>query len=327
MKILITGSSGFVGSRLIQHFHQLGFEVRGSGRSFQSSNSQKWLCDYFQGDIGDFKTCLNMVQGIDCIIHCAGKVGTWGPYQEYYEANVVGTENLLKAAKSCGVKRFINLSTPSIYLDFKDKFNILENEIPPHFSNAYAKTKYLAEEIVSSYHSADFQTLSLRPRLIVGAGDTNVLPRLLRLADEGKLKIVGSGKNIVTVTTVKNLIHAIDLCLKAPISAYGEAYNIGNAEPVIFWDFVNEVLEKFEKKKVESRIPFFIAFSLAHLIELFAKALKIKKEPAILPVPVAVLAKSMTLDISKAKERLGYNPTFDASDGINEFYDFVVAKE
>jgi len=326
LKILITGSSGFVGSRLVEHFHQTGFSVRGSGRSLQSLDSQKSLSDYFQGDISDFNTCLNMVQGIDCIIHCAGKVGTWGLYQEYYEANVVGTENLLKAAKSCGVKRFINLSTPSIYLDFKDKLNIQEHEIPSDFSNAYAQTKYLAEEVVEAFHGNDMYTLSLRPRLIIGAGDTNVLPRLLRLSDEGKLKKVGTGENIVTVTTMKNLIHAIDLCIKAPKSAYGEAYNIGNAEPVNFWDFVNEVLNKFDKKKVETRLPFFVAFSLARVIEFFAKALKIKKEPAILPVPVAVLAKSMTLDISKAKERLGYNPIFDARDGINEFYDSVSLK-
>src|SRR5262249_4414951 len=142
---------------------------------------------FVQGDLSDAAFARRAVQGMDAVIHCAGLAGTWGPYQEFYRANVLATRNLLEACKDHGVKRLINISSPSIYFDYKDQFDLREDFVPPRFSNAYAQTKFEAERLMSSYHSPQLETVSLRPRSVIGRGDQNVLPRLVRLQQTGNL--------------------------------------------------------------------------------------------------------------------------------------------
>lgn len=217
------------------------------------------------------------------------------------------------------MKRFINISSPSIYFNYQDQIDLKESFVPAKFSNHYAKTKYLAEKLGQSYHSKDFQVVSLRPRLVIGAGDNNVLPRLLRLQTENKLKQIGDGKNKVTVTSIGNLLHAVDLCISAPESAMGTTYNIGNEQPENFWDFVNHVLDAFGLEKVHAKVPYFPILVLAEINQFIANIFSVKKEPTLLPLSMAVLAKSMTLDLSHAKNQLGYKPPYSTKDGLDEF--------
>ncbi len=154
------------------------------------------------------------LEGVEAVIHCAGLAGTWGAFDKYYDANVAGTENLLSAARTNRCRRFINISSPSIYFEFRDQLDLKEDYRPKKFSNAYARTKWMAETLVQAANSAELQTvLPLRPRSVIGASDQNVLPRLIRLQETGSLVQIGRGENVVDITTVGNLIQAVELCL------------------------------------------------------------------------------------------------------------------
>lgn len=320
MNILITGGTGFIGSRLLEALiarnnHAISFTGRNEPPKISAPGAK-----FLRGDLADEDFARRCTQSIDAVIHCAGMAGTWGPYADYYRANVLATKNLLEAAKANGVKRIINLSSPSIYFDFKDQLGLKEDYLPPKFSNAYAQTKYEGEMLMKAFHSPSLQTVSLRPRSVIGRGDQNVLPRLIRLQQTGSLVQVGSGENVVDVTTIGNLLDAIFLCLEAGPEAMGETYNITNGEPGRFWDFVDEVLRTANLPLRRKKVPYAPVMALARLNEWVNQKIGRKREPALLPISVGIISFSMTLDISKARAKLGYVPRLSNLDGIKDFF-------
>lgn len=318
LNILITGGSGFIGGRLREALsarHQVFYTARSP-----SAESPPGL---LQGDLTDEIFARDCSAGMDAIIHCAGMAGTWGDYDSYYRANVVATRFLVAGAKDNGVKRLINISSPSIYFDFKDQLDLREDFLPRQFSNAYAHTKYEAEVIIQSAHAANLQTVSLRPRSVIGRGDRNVLPRLMRLQQTGNLVQVGDGHNVVDITTIGNLIHAVELCLTAEPSALGQVYNISNGQPERFWDFVDQVLAAARLPNKRKHLPLAPVMAVARMNDWVSRLARRRSEPALLPIAVGIIAYSMTMDISKARRLLGYNLPFSTQDGINEFFGFT----
>lgn len=330
MKVLVTGATGFIGARMVDALlARSGFEVVFSGRRQpQDASFEQCGAQFLAGDLDDPDFAGRLTRNVDAIVHCAGLAGTWGPYADYYRANVLTTQNLLHAAQRNDVQRFINLSSPSIYFDFKDQFDLREDFVPQKFSNAYARSKYEAELLVRKFHDVTaMQTLSLRPRSVIGAGDKNILPRLIRLQRDGHLKRIGRGDNRVDITTIGNLLDAIFLCLHAPREAMGETYNISNGAPERFWDFVAHVLRRFDLPMPHGHVPYALAMSLAQLNQWRCIWFNVQQEPSLLPVPIGILGLSMTLNIDKARNRLGYAPRLTTQDGIDEFCENLAAAQ
>lgn len=319
MKILITGISGFIGQRTADRLIQKGHEVFGTGRSKGTKPDQQSF-QYAPADLTNAQDCERITHNKDAIIHCAGKAGAWGAHSEYETANVSATRCLLEAARKNKVKRFVNISSPSIYFDFRNQFDLKETDLPRRFSNAYAKTKYLAEHLVHDAHQPNhFETISLRPRGVIGAGDRNWMPRIIALRNAGKLVQVGSGSNLADFTSVANLMDALELCLAAPTSAMGRTYNITNGTPELFWDVVESGLKALGLDSRRKKIPLFLAMGMARLSEIFATLKRSTEEPDLLPIKVGVAAYSLTLDISAAKSILKYSPQQSTQDGLEEF--------
>lgn len=319
MKILITGATGFIGKRIAQRLAEKGHNVVASGRKKTSDSGQRNNITWQMGDLLDSAFVENLSKEIDVVIHCAGKAGTWGDYQSYYEANVKSTDLLMKAAQNNQVKKFVIISSPSIYFEFKNQNNLSEDFLPENFSNHYAKTKYISERNVLEANTPQFQTIALRPRFVIGAGDNNILPRLIELQKNHSLYQIGSGKNKVSVTSISNLLDAIELCLSTPYENMGEVYNIADEEPVEFWSFVDAVLKNLNLDTKKKKLSRPMMLSLASAMESVCRVLNLKKEPRLQKVPLAVLSQDMTLDISKAKKQLGYLPKQNWQDAVNEF--------
>ena len=320
--ILVTGATGFIGARIVDALlvsggHALSFTGR---RRPRDTSLEERGARFLQGDLLDLDFCERAISGVDAVIHCAGLAGTSGQYDKYFQANVVGTENLLSAAQKNRCERFVNISSPSIYFEFKDQLDLREDYRPKKFSNAYAETKWLAEQLVQNSNSPNFHTVSLRPRSVIGAGDRNVLPRLIRLQETGSLVQIGPGKNVVDITTIGNLIHAVELCLVAPAEAMGEVYNISNGQPMEFWRFVEMVLTRAGLPTDRKRLPYWPVMGAAKLNEFIHRVIPSDKEPALLPIAVGILSFSMTMNIEKARRKLGYQPRYSTEDGVNEFF-------
>ena len=150
-----------------------------------------------------------------------------------------------------------------------------------------------------------------------------IMPRLIRAYDEGKLKIMGSGQNIVDLTPVANVVHAILKGLTAEEQGVNEIYNISNGDPVKLWEQIDVVLEKLGKKLPKKKLPFWLVKAVATNMER-ASRMTSNKEPALTVYGVGTLTKSFTMDISKAKELLGYEPKVSVSEAIDEFVEWYV---
>jgi nucleoside-diphosphate-sugar epimerase len=318
--ILVTGATGFLGSRLTERLSsEPGYRIVATGRREEAGQGLIGpQVKFISGDLTrkEFTKQL-MEQEIDVLIHCAALSSPWGKYDDFYQANVIATENLLAGAKQAGIQRIVHISTPSIYFDYNDRFDIREEDLLPARSvNHYAATKLLAEQRVKS---SGIEHIILRPRAIIGAGDTVIMPRLIRARRENRLRIIGNGKNIVDLTSVSNLVDSILLSINAPKSALNQAYNITNGQPVSLWPFINDVLSKINLPLGSKKLPYPVLYAIAGLSEQMAAIVHNGREPAITRYGAGILAKSCTLNIDKAKKLLGYVPRQTVEEGINEF--------
>lgn len=164
MKILITGGTGFLGGATAIRLKKLGHEVTVIGRSVTAGNflEEKGVC-FLKADIRDRTTVVRACKGMQAIIHCAALASPWGKYQDFYDANVLGTRHVLQGALEYQVPRFVNLSTPSVYFDYQHRVNIKESDpLPQIVATHYAGTKRIADTLVSVLANALLVSLSLR---------------------------------------------------------------------------------------------------------------------------------------------------------------------
>jgi nucleoside-diphosphate-sugar epimerase len=188
--------------------------------------------------------------------------------------------------------------------------------------NHYAETKLKAEKFVLSKNNKGIETIALRPRAIIGAEDTVIFPRLIKAYQEGKLKIIGNGKNTADLTCVRNVIEAVMCCMQAKNNSMGEAYNITNGEPVVLWEKINALLQALTLEPLKKKVPAGLVLFIASLMEWKGKLFHPEKEPTFTRYSVGVLAYSLTMNISKAKKQLGYQPVQTTEEGLTEFIEW-----
>ena len=318
MRLLVTGATGFLGSRLVEHLVEQGeiFSIIATGRKLSGDNKiTSPKVNYLLGDLRDKNFVKKLFHDkIDVVINCASLSSPWGSYSLFYKSNVLTQKFLIEESIKASIKRFIYISSPSIYFNFKDSIGIKEDTpLPKKMVNNYAKTKWMAETMLQE---SKLPYIILRPRALIGRGDTVIMPRLIRSCLEGKLKIIGSGNNIVDLTPVGNMVEAIRLSIFSP--NYNESYNISNGEPVNLWKSINAVLNAIEQPTIKSKLPYSMLYIIAQIMELKARILG-GREPVLTKYSVGVLAKSFTFDIQKAKEKLNYTPKQNTAEAIEEF--------
>lgn len=324
MRVLVTGATGFLGSRITEELTANADveEIIAAGRKLSSVHEVAHKkVRYALGDLVDTSYVASLLKDpVDHVINCASLSSPWGTQEAFYKANVQTQINLTQACEKSGIKRFIYISSPSIYFNYRNRFNVAEDApLPAKAANNYAASKLEAEKVLQA---TSLSYITIRPRAIVGRGDTVIFPRLIRSYHEGKLKVVGSGDNIVDLAAASNVVHAVMLAMTAPDSSCGEAYNICDAAPVKMWEAINYVLRKFDLPPPTGHVPYAIASVAAAFMEWRASLSSSGREPALTRQSVAALALSMTMDTTKAKEKLGYSPRQTTWEAIDEFVDW-----
>jgi 2-alkyl-3-oxoalkanoate reductase len=324
--ILITGATGFVGGRMLELFlQQFGNQqVVGTGRNLESISKWKQKGIVIEnGDLSDavFTSALFAKYAFKTVVHVAAKSSPWGTYDSFYQSNVVATRNLLEAATASGVSRLIYISTPSIYFNFKNRLNVKEDDpIDYEFVNAYTSTKYEAELLVRKFaKETNLFTVIFRPRAIVGRGDTVIIPRVLNAYYQGKLRVIGDSKNVADFTSVGNLCNAALLAMTADERCNGEIFNITDGDPQNLWNFVRFLLQKMKLNDQLGAVPYPLAYGIAFLQEKYNSIFKPDVEPALTRYGIGILRYSLTMDISKAKQLLGYQPIISTKESLMEF--------
>lgn len=319
MKVLVTGAGGFLGKAIAHRLIELGDSVRSFSRGFYPVLDELGI-EQCRGDLADAQAVHEACRGVDLVFHVAAKAGIWGRHRDFYEANVVGTRNVLEACRLAGIARLVYTSSPSVVFDGTDMEGVDESvPYPAHYRASYPETKAMAEQFVLEANGADLATVSLRPHLIWGPGDTNLIPGILARGRKGALRRIGHSEKRVDFTYIDNAAQA-HLCaadrLAPGAPAAGRAYFISQAEPVPLWDFINRVLDCAGLPPVEGSVPRSIAYASGAFLEIVYRLLPVSGEPRLTRFLVEELSTAHWFDITAAQRDLGYDPVVDMEEGF-----------
>ncbi len=233
---------------------------------------------------------------------------------------MLGTLNVLAACRTQRVSRLVYTSTPSVVFDGRSLEGVDES-IPyaRHPLCHYAVTKIIAEQQVLQANSAWLRTAAIRPHLVWGPGDTNLIPRLMARGRSGQLKIIGNGRNLVDIAYIDNVVHAHLLAadnLQAPGTAAGHAFFIGQSEPVLLWEWINALFVRMDIPQVSARVSLSKAKAAGWLLEKVYAALQRNQEPKMTRFLAEQLALSHWFSKNNAQRLLGYREQVSTEQGM-----------
>lgn len=304
MRVAVTGASGFVGGYVARSLAERGHRIVGFGRRPAAALPFP-MPDYHQWDLA---TGPLRIPGIDALVHCAAQVGDWGDERGYQRSNVVGTQAVLDSFPGA---RVVHVSSSSVYSDDVSAADVREDAATGKCAHsAYARTKAEAERLVLACSPG---AVVLRPHIVYGPGDTTLLPRLLASRRLGHLCIPGTGSNHLSVTHVGNLAIAVAAALDTP-DACG-FFNIADAEPITVDALLRTVLERTGSRTHLVYLPAGLARVVATLCETVWRLGALRGSPPLTHYVVDQLTREHTLNISRARQQLGYCPQWSIHDG------------
>jgi nucleoside-diphosphate-sugar epimerase len=325
-KALVTGGGGFVGQVIVKMLTERGVVCRVIGRnSYPEIEAIGAECVI--GDICDPDIVTAATKNIDTVFHVAALAGIWGSWEKYYETNVLGTRNVIDGCRINNISRLIYTSTPSVVFNQQDIIGGDETlPYATHFLCNYAKSKVMAEKHILAANCESLLTCAIRPHLIWGPGDPHLIPRLIESGRKKKLKIVGTGDNVVDISYVDNVAHGHILAahnLATIQTAAGNAYFIGQEKPVTLWNWINSLFSRLKIPEVNSSITYPAAYKIGGLLEFIYLLCRVKKEPKMTRFLAQQLSKSHYFSHKNAHEDFGYSPIVSTEEGLERVIEWV----
>lgn len=315
-RALVTGASGFLGGHVVADLARHGYDVVAAGRDSEAlsragRDSSPWP-DGIETFVGDLDALARADVRADVIVHCAALSSPWGPWADFERANVDGTRRMLELARRIGARRMVHISSPGIYAAPRDRIAIREDEVDPRNPmNSYIRSKLEAEALLkeAARHSDSPEIVMLRPRGIIGRGDPSLVPRMLTAYRKIGIPLVRGGRGLVDLTSVENVALAVRLAAVAPAAdVHGEAFNVTNGDPRPFGDLIAQLLAELGLPPRYLRVPAPLALSVGGALERICAVAPGRPEPPMTRYTVSTISFSQTLDITKARELLGYAP-------------------
>lgn len=323
LDVLVTGGGGFLGKALVCELLERGHRVRSFSRgTYPELEGLGARC--VRGDLGDAASVDGAVAGCDAVFHVAAKADAWGAVHDFERTNVLGTQNVIEACVRHSVRALIYTSSPSVVPENQDIQGVDESiGRATEFCADYPRTKAKAEELVEAACRANrLRAVILRPHLIYGPGDPQLLPRLLSRYKSGRLRRVGAGRNKVDVTHIEDAV-ASQICAlralldeqKAP-AVNGKAYFISSGEPISLWEMVDKMLATQGSGPVKSSIPAKLAERIGAVLEVWGRLTGSQKEPAMTRWIARKMSHHQWFDLSAARNDLDYRPSVSNDQGL-----------
>lgn len=321
MRILVTGGGGFLGTWIIKELLKNPTYLVTNFSRHKYLHLEDMGVPTIQGDITKYDEVERALRlGFDAVIHVASLVGMWGKKEVFDAINIEGTRTLLEVSKRMGVKRFVYTGSPSSVFGTGGHAGADETlPYPEKHLGHYPRTKAEAEKLVLEANSTDFFTVSLRPHLVWGPGDVNLLPRVINQARVGKLKMIGNGENQVDVIYVEEAARAHVLALEkltvgSPVC--GQAFFLGQG-PIRLWEFIEKVLYYAEIEPPQKTMSLFAAKSLGIMFERLWSVLGIySPEPPVTRFVALNMGTDHWFSHQKATELLGWTPKISIDEGL-----------
>jgi nucleoside-diphosphate-sugar epimerase len=314
----VTGGSGFIGGALIRRLVAEGRPVRALARSEAAAAKVAALgAEPVRGDLDDTAAMDAGARGCTVAFHCAAQLGDWGSRSRFEHANVTGTVNALQATAAAGVERFVHVGTEAALMAGQPLVNADETTpLRPDSVAPYPWSKAKAEQAVRDANGDGLETVVVRPRFVWGKGDTTLLPRIVDMTKSGKFAWIGGGVQLTATTHIDNTVEG--LVLAAERGKPGGAYFVTDGEPVVFREFVSELIRTQGVDPPTRSVPLGVARAVAAAGEEAWKLLKRGGSPPLTRFTVWVSALECTIDDSLARSELGYREVKTREQGLAE---------
>ena len=319
MRILVTGGTSLIGAGVAAALVARGDEVMVQQRSRSDAMSALGVRQQL-GDIRDPAVVRSAAEGCAAVVHLAAKVGVVGEWEEYRSINVDGTNNVLAAARRAGVGRVVHVSSPSVAHGGEPIVGGVADEPVLGRRHAwYPESKAMAEIDALAAAGDDLGVVAIRPHLVWGPGDTQLVGRIVERASTGRLALVGGGRALVDTTYIDNAVDALVAALDAvqPCAACsGRAYVVSNGEPRTIRELVEGICRAagvpFEPKTVSLRL----GRSLGTVVERVWPLLGRADEPPLTRFLAEQLGTAHWFDPRPARDELGWSPSVSIDDGL-----------
>lgn len=319
MHVFVTGGSGFVGGAVLRALRERGDTMAALVRSQKAANAVRDAgAMSVEGDLDDREALRRGCSGADLVVHTAAKL-SGGPREHaaFHRINVLGTENVLAAARAENVPALVHVSTEQVVLGHQPLIDVDETApYPPHHPGLYARTKAEAERLVLDAGDDGFRTVAVRPRLVWGLGDRTVLPALVAAARSGRLRWVDGGRYPTSTCHVRNVVEGV--LAAAERGAAGATYFLTDGEATDFRTFITALLDTQGVPAPSGSMPRLVASAAATACDVAWRLLPLPGEPPLSRTLLLDVLSECTVSDARARAELGYVGRVSVAEGLAE---------
>lgn len=322
MRVLVTGAGSLLARRTAEALMARGDEVVCLQRNRAGLDAEQVL-----GDVRDAERVATAAARCDAIVHAAAKVGVVGSWDDYRSINVDGTNNVIDAARRHGITKVVHVSTPSVaHVGRAIVGGGADAATTGRRGAWYPESKAIAEQLALAAASADLAIVAIRPHLVWGPGDTQLVGRIVERARTGRLALVGGGTALIDTTYIDGAAAALVAALDAvgtTSRCNGRAYVVSNGEPRPIRELVLGICAAAGMDDVVLRkVPRPIASFAGFMVESVWKARRARTEPPLTRFLAEQLGTAHWFDPRPVRDDLGWEPTVSIDDGLTRLAAF-----
>ena len=319
-RVLVTGASGMLGGAVADLLAQRGWDVTVMQRRPARGQHRESL-----GDVRDRDAVRRAVAGQDAVVHLAAKVDVVGPWMDFVRVNAGGTRHVIEAMRSAGAGRLVQVSSPSVAHTGRSIAGDGAGPASPmRARGSYARTKAAAElfALMADSPADGLAVTAVRPHLVWGPGDTQLVGRIAERARQGRLALVGPGTALIDTTYVDNAAEAVVAALERIEHARGEALVVTNGEPRPVGELVAAICRAVGAPEPRLHVPAPLAVGLGAAVEgAVALSERVPALPTITQPPLTrFLAEQLStahwFDQRRTREVLDWRPRVSLDEGL-----------
>ena len=274
-----------------------------------------------RGDVRDPDLVRRAVEGCDAVVHAAAKVGIVGAWDDFRAINVDGTANVIAAARELGVSRVVHVSTPSVaHAGHSLVGAAADPPVTGRTDAHYAESKAIAERLALGAASDALPIVAIRPHLVWGPGDTQLVGRIVERARAGRLALVGGGTALIDTTYLDNAASALVAALDTAVpgaACIGRAYVIANGEPRPIRELIEGILRAAGVAATPRVVPLRLATGVGSIVEKVWARVKPDEEPPLTRFLAEQLGTAHWFDPRPARDDLRWTPTVTIDEGLD----------
>ena len=319
--VFVTGATGFLGGTLVRGLLAEGRGVVASGRRADRLDILDRIgAQVLPLDLGADDVALDAaaLPACEAMVHCAALSSPWGRREDFERANIVGTRTAIALARRLGVRRFVHISTPSVYFQFQDQEGVTEDSALPHPVNAYADTKAAAEKLVLA--AGDLDPVVLRPRGLYGSGDEALLPRLIAAARMRPLPLMRGGVAAIDLTHIDDVARAVLAALRADKVGGGRVFNVSGGVMLPIVEIVDAACGRAGIAARWRRLPVGLVMAFARGAEAVCRLQPNYPEPPLTAYAAGLFSYRQSLDLSRADAHLDWRPEVSFEEGLSRTF-------